>query len=109
MEKTSVGLQENIAGLLCYVGFWVTGVIFLLLEPSNKTVRFHAFQSIITFALLNLAYFALYFVPVFGWMINSLLGALVFILWVVFMVRTYQGQKWKLPGIGNLAERWANR
>lgn len=43
MEKTSTGLPENVAGMLCYSLFWVTGVIFLLLEPNNKSVRFHAF------------------------------------------------------------------
>ena len=109
MEKTSTGLQENIASLLCYVGTWVTGVIFILLEPNNKAVRFHAFQSIIVFAALNVVYFVFWFVPVFGWIVNSLLGALAFILWIVLMVRAYQGQKWKLPVIGDLAEKWANK
>ena len=107
MEKTSTGLQENVASLLCYVGAWVTGVIFLLLEPNNKTVRFHAFQSVIAFAALNVVYFVFWFVPFFGWIVNTLLGALAFILWIVLMVRTYQGQKWKLPIIGDLAEKWA--
>ena len=109
MEKTSTGLQENIESLLCYLGFWVSGIIFIMIEPSNRTVRFHAFQSTIVFAALNVAYYVFWFVPLFGWIINSLLGALAFILWVVLMVRAYQGQKWKLPLIGGLAERWANR
>jgi len=109
MEKTSGVLQENVASLLCYLGFWVSGIIFIMIEPSNRTVRFHAFQSIIVFATLNIAYYVFWFVPVFGWIVNSLLGALAFILWVVLMVRAYQGQKWKLPVIGRLAEKWANR
>ena len=109
MEKTSTGLPESISGLLCYVGFWVTGVIFILIESSNKTVRFHAFQSTIVFALINIAYFVFYFVPYFGWIANFLLSALAFILWVVFMFKAYQGQKWKIPLIGSLAEKWANR
>jgi len=109
MQKTSMGFPKNIASLLCYFGFWVTGVIFIMLEQSNKTVRFHAFQSVIVFGALNLAYYVFWFVPVFSRIINTLLGALTFILWVVLIVRTYQGQKWKLPFIGNLAEKWANR
>ena len=44
MEKTSTGLPENVAGLLCYVLGWITGIVFLLIEPGNKFVRFHAFQ-----------------------------------------------------------------
>ena len=55
MAKTSTGLEENIAGLLCYVLGWVSGVIFLILEPENKSVRFHAIQSIIVFGILNIA------------------------------------------------------
>jgi uncharacterized membrane protein len=109
MQKNSMGLQENIAGLLCYFGFWVTGIIFIILKPNNKTVRFHAFQSAIVFGALNLAYYVFWFVPFFDWIINILLGALTFIIWVVLIVRTYQGQKWKLPVIGNLAEKWTNR
>ena len=46
MDKTSIGLTENIAGLLCYVLGWISGLIFLLIEQENKFVRFHAIQSI---------------------------------------------------------------
>ena len=109
MEKTSLGLQENIAGLLCYVAGWVSGIVFLLLEPANRTVRFHAFQSVIVFATLNLAYFAFWFVPVWGWMVNSLIVGAIVIFAVVSMVKAYQGQKWKVPVVGALAEKWANR
>jgi uncharacterized membrane protein len=109
MEKTSVGLQENIASSLCYLGGWVTGIVFLLLESSNRTVRFHAFRSVIIFGVLNIAYFVFWFVPVFGWIINMLLGALAFILWIVLMVKAYQGQKWKVPIAGYLAEKWVSK
>jgi len=54
MEKTSTGLQENIAGLLCYVLGWVTGIIFLFIEKENKFVRFHAVQSIVVFGVLSI-------------------------------------------------------
>jgi uncharacterized membrane protein len=107
MEKTTTGLSENVAGMACYALGWVTGIIFLLLEPQNKNVRFHAFQSIIIFGILNILYFIFWFVPVFGWIVNTLIGALAFILWVVLMVKTFQGQKWELPAVGALAERWA--
>ncbi|MBI2851626.1 MAG: hypothetical protein HYX84_00770 [Chloroflexi bacterium] len=48
-KKTSTGLDENIAGLLCYVGWWVSGVVFMIIEPDNRFIRFHAIQSIIVF------------------------------------------------------------
>ena len=54
MEKTSIGLDENVAGLLCYVLGWISGIIFLLIEPKNNFVRFHAIQSIVVFAIINI-------------------------------------------------------
>ena len=62
-EKARIEAEEKAAGsesitklkpLLCYVGFWVTGIIFLIIEKKNKTVRFHAMQSLVTFGILNI-------------------------------------------------------
>jgi uncharacterized membrane protein len=106
LEKTSTGLQENIAGLLCYIGGWVIGIIFLLLEANNKTIRFHAFQSIIIFGSLNLLWTIFWFIPYLEWLYWIIEG-LAFILWVVLMVRAYQGKKWKVPNAGDLAQKWA--
>ena len=50
VKKSSAGSDENIASLLCYAGWWVTGVIFLIIEKDSKTVKFNAWQSIMTFA-----------------------------------------------------------
>jgi len=107
MEKTSTGLDENIAGLLCYVVGWVSGIVFLLIEPENKFVRFHAFQSILVFGVLTLAHIVLDWIPVIGGFFGAVLGILTFILWVVLMVKAYQGTKFKLPWAGNQAEKWA--
>ena len=49
MAKSSTGLEENVAGLLTYLGFWVTGLIFFLIEKDSKLIKFHSMQSIITF------------------------------------------------------------
>ncbi len=101
MEKTSTGLDENVAGLLCYVLFWISGIVFLLIEPENKFVRFHAIQSIIVFGILNIAGIILYLIPFIGWIVP----AVGFILWVVLMVKAYQGTRYKIPWAGNLAEK----
>jgi hypothetical protein len=61
--KSSTGLDENIAGLLCYVAGWVTGIIFLVIEKDSKTVKFHAWQSIFTFGGLTIISIALGFIP----------------------------------------------
>jgi uncharacterized membrane protein len=102
--KTSTGLQENVAGLLCYLGVWVTGIIFLILEPKNRFVRFHALQSIVTFGGLTVVGFIFGIIPYFGWMINVVVPVLGLILWIVLMVKAYQGESYKLPVAGDIAE-----
>lgn len=108
MDKTSTGIKENIASLLCYLGLWVTGIIFLLLEPKNKTIRFHAFQSIIVFGAITILWVVFSFAWILWWL-YWIIEVLAFILWIILMVRAYQGQKWKAPIAGDLAETWANR
>jgi uncharacterized membrane protein len=105
MEKTSTGLDENVAGLLCYVLGWVSGLVFILLEQENKFVRFHAIQSIIVFGALSVALAVLSWIPVIGWVIGTILGILGFVLWIVLMVKANQGTRFKLPWSGNLAEK----
>ncbi len=107
MDKTSTGLDENIAGLLCYVLGWVSGIVFLLIEPENKFVRFHAFQSIIVFGVITVASAVLDWIPVIGGFFIWIIGTVAFIFWVVLMVKAYQGTKYKLPWAGDQAEKWA--
>ena len=106
MEKTSTGLPENVAALLCYVLGWVSGLVFILIEQENKFVRFHALQAIIVFGVLTVAIFILSWIPVIGGFITQIIGLLGFVLWIVLMVKAYQGKRYKLPWSGDLAEKW---
>ncbi|MFC1921266.1 DUF4870 domain-containing protein [Chloroflexota bacterium] len=108
MKKTSIGLDENIAGLLCYALAWVSGLVILLLETENKIVRFHALQSIITFGVLMVAGIILGWIPVIGILTSWAISVLGFILWIVLMVKSYQGVKYKLPLVGDYAEKRAD-
>ena len=111
MDKTSIGLTENVAGLLCYVLGWVSGLIFLLIEPENKFVRFHAIQSIVTFGSITIISIALRIlgcIPYLGVVFNiagGVIGFLAFVLWIVLMVKAVQGTKYKLPWAGDFAEK----
>ncbi|MBM4447354.1 MAG: DUF4870 domain-containing protein [Chloroflexi bacterium] len=105
MAKTSTGLDENIAGLLCYVLGWISGLIFFLIEKENKFVRFHALQSIIVFGVLTLASIVIGWIPIIGWVINGLIWVLAVVLWILLMIKAYQGEKFKLPWAGDLAEK----
>jgi uncharacterized membrane protein len=107
MAKTSTGLDENVAGLLCYVLGWVSGLVFFLIEKENKFVRFHALQSIIVFGVLTLAGFIIGWIPIIGWVIGWLISVLAFVLWIILMIKAYQGEKFKLPWAGDLAEKYA--
>lgn len=115
------GLSINAASALCYLFGFITGIIFLVLEPykRDRLVRFHAFQSI----FLNIAVFVVFFVwnlmaglldalshGVFIFVhlaVSTLLSVGFFILWVMLLVRALQGSKWVLPVIGPLAEKQA--
>ena len=103
--KTSSGMDQNIAGLLCYVAGWITGLIFFLIEKENRFVRFHAMQSIITFGGLTVLSIALGMIPFVNLVMLPILGILQLILWIVLMVKAYQGQLFKLPVIGDMAEK----
>jgi uncharacterized membrane protein len=110
--EKGTGLAPNVAGLLCYVLTWISGIVFLIIEPKDKFVRFHALQSIIVFGALSVAevvlsIFALIpFLGILFGIIIWLLGVCTFILWIVLMVKAYQGQTFKLPVAGPLAEKW---
>jgi uncharacterized membrane protein len=113
LSKTSVGLEENVAGLLCYVLGWVSGLVFILIEKENKFVRYHAMQSIFVFGAFTVIQIVLSFfmwIPYIGIIfsiLSWLIGLLAFILWIVLMVKAFQGQKYKLPWAGNMAEKYA--
>ena len=112
------GLPENTASALCYLVGLITGILFLVLAPynQNKTVRFHAFQSIflhvaaiivaiginIVFAILR---------GILGFWLIATLSPIVWlgflILWILMMVWAYQGKKVVLPVIGPLAQQQA--
>jgi len=103
--KTAAGMNQNVAGLLCYLAGWITGLVFFLIEKENKFVRFHAMQSIITFGGLTVLFIVLGLIPFAGWIIMPFLGLAQLILWILLMVKAYNGEYFKLPVIGDLAEK----
>ncbi len=107
MAKTATELDENIAGLLCYVLGWISGIVFVILEPKNKFVRFHAIQSIIVFGACTIAGAILRWIPFIGFALGWVVSVIAIILWIVLMVKAYQGTKYKLPVSGDLAQKWA--
>ncbi len=93
------------AGLFCYIGGWITGIVFLVLEKKNKFVRFHALQSLLTFLPLSILAWLLGWIPLVGWALAALVWILMVILWLILMFKAYRGEKYKLPFVGNIAEK----
>lgn len=108
-KTTSLGLSENIEGLLAYLGWWVTGLLFYFLEPQNKFVRFHAMQSIVVFGAITVAAFVLGLIPIIGWILSPLLWLAGVALMIWLMYKAYQGEMYKLPWAGDFAEQQVNK
>ena len=105
MKNTSLGIDENIEGLLCYVLGWITGIVFLLLEKDNRFVKFHALQSMITFGILNVFYVVLAAIPFVGMALGWIVIITSLIVWVISMLKAYEGEMYKLPYVGDVVEK----
>jgi len=105
LGETSLGMQPNLAGLLCYFFGFITGLVFYFVEKKNKFVRFHAMQSIVVFGSFFVANLVLLVLPVLGVIIGGLLSLLSLVLWILLMIKAYQGEFFKLPIAGDIAEK----
>ena len=93
---------------------WLTGLIFFLIEEKDEFVRFHAVQSIIFFGAVTavqVVFGFLQWIPspagVLFTVIISFVELFAFVMWIVLMVKAYQGQSYKLPMAGDLTERYS--
>ncbi len=114
-------MQENLASALCYLLGLITGVLFLVLEPYNRNprIRFHAFQSIFLNIALVVVAIGLSIlgavmgtiIPIIGHLMTAMVGMVIWIgsivLWLVLLIKTYNGGKIVLPIIGPLAQKQA--
>ena len=126
--KSSTGLDENVAALLSYIFGWVSGLIFFLIEKNSRLVRFHAMQSLllnIVAVILGIGIWILsvllfFIVALASSTLASILSMLVGLLGFVVviglliavilcLVKAYQGQYFKLPVIGNFAEKFSQK
>lgn len=113
-------MTDNTAGMLAYITI-IPAIIFLVMEPYNKNkfVRFHAWQNIffaigltVLWIVLMVVGFVLDIIPILGWILHILLAAALgigsLVVWVMLLIKANKGEKWKLPFIGDLAEKQAN-
>ena len=119
-KKIIFGLSQNTAATLAYAGIWVTGLFFFLSEKKDKFVRFHALQSLIAFGILTalmiissvglslqgLPFLNVILLPIFLLLrfASPLLEIIFFILWLVCIIKAYQGEEFLLPFVGQFTK-----
>jgi uncharacterized membrane protein len=126
IAKSSTGLDENLAALLSYVFGWISGLVFFLIEKDSRLVRFHAMQSLLLSAAGAILGIAVWFLWIVSWVLVSqvsgflslvvslIVGLVMFVIGIAFLVgviicllKAFQGQYFKLPVIGNFAEKFS--
>lgn len=108
-KRYTFGLEKKAVCSLTYVLGWITGLFFILTEKEDKEIRFHAMQSIIFFGGLNILQLFLGRIPFVGWGLMPVLGLVGFVGWLVLIIKAYQGEHFKLPVIGDIAEKQVNK
>jgi uncharacterized membrane protein len=117
-EPTSTGLDARLASVLCYAGWWVTGLVFLFAERQNRSVRFHAAQSLLVFGALSAVMFVsggasaiAFLVARPSFQLLQVAGNVVWLatvtLWLVLLLKTWRGETWRVPLVASLADKLA--
>ena len=109
MTKASLGLDRNVSALLAYVLGWMSGLVIILIEKEDDFVRFHAMQSIVTFGALTVLSIMFGTMFMFFGFIGPLVHVTGIALWILLMVKAYQGERFMLPVVGEMAEKWAKK
>ena len=120
-ETTSTGLNPRLEALLSYMFWWISGLVFFVIERKNKYVRYHATQSLLYFGALAIvlgllkliggllgSIFLIGFILGFIFTLATyLIGFIAFISWIYLMVQAYRGKKPRIPFFGDYAERFS--
>lgn len=127
-DKTALGLDQNVGALVCYLNICIPAgliysIIVLATDKTNKLPRFHAFQSIFILIALIVTMVPLYIVMFIGVFVDAMIGLPlisglssllmlviglgVFVFVILAAIKAYGGQFYKIPVVGNFAEKYA--
>ncbi|GKV55814.1 hypothetical protein NCCP2222_17610 [Sporosarcina sp. NCCP-2222] len=106
-EKTTIGLTPNVGGMLSYI--FIIGIVFLFIEKESRFIRYHAFQSLFLAVAVFLINIVLGFLPIIGLIFSFLISLLAFAIMIFMMYQAYNGNYYKLPIIGEMAEKQVNQ
>ena len=118
-EPTSTGVDPRLSSVLCYAGWWITGIVFLFAERRHAGVRFHAAQSIVVFGAVTAALLLFggasavtFFLATRTFqlvqMISNVLWLAAVVLWLYLLLKAWRGETWQVPLAGDLAKRIAS-
>ncbi len=100
--RSTLGLDQNVGGMLAYAFGLFSGIFLLIVERENRYIRFHAVQSTVFFLGVTVATLLLGSLPG-GWLLTSLSTAAVTVIWIILMIKAFTGQRYKLPYVGEIA------
>jgi uncharacterized membrane protein len=117
---TSTGVDARLSALLCYLAWWVSGLVFLVIEQEHREVRFHAAQSIVLFGgfsllifVMSLATFGmLFFLPAAFqavYALSFLLSLIAVMVWLTVLLKIFKGESWRVPFAADLAAKLVAR
>jgi uncharacterized membrane protein len=117
---TSTGVDPRLAAILAYTAWWLSGLVFLIIEPQHRGVRFHAAQSLLLFGglsivigLLSVLSVGMLIVSAAAFQVARFVVSAVWIaavvVWLLLLFKTFQGETWRLPIVGDWAARLAGR
>ncbi len=107
--KSSLGMDENLVALLAIAFSPITAIIFLVMEKESKFVKFHSIQSLVVVVFTFVLYTVLGMIPILGWMMIPFVGIGVFVLWIVMLIKAYQGEWFELPIAGKFSMEQVNK
>jgi uncharacterized membrane protein len=96
--------NARLVAVAAYLGGLIAGLIVLVVEKHDRFVRFHAMQSVVTFAGVMVAYLAVTGLPVVGAVFSVPFKVGVYVLWAFLMLKAWQGEPYRLPYVGDFAE-----
>jgi len=107
--KSSTGMDENIAALVSIIVAPITSLIFFMIEKDSKFVKFHAAQSGILAVALYVLGFIFGIIPIIGWLLALILPLVAFVLFIILLIKAYNGEWYELPIIGEIAMQQAEK
>ncbi|PKM93406.1 MAG: hypothetical protein CVU84_15575 [Firmicutes bacterium HGW-Firmicutes-1] len=107
--QSSLGMGENVAALLAIIFSPISSIVILVLEKDSKFVKFHAIQAIALSVVIIVLNIVLGFIPILGWIVLFFVNLGAFVLWIIVLIKAYQGEWFEIPLVGKFSMEQVNK